>query len=109
MEDTQKLTHLAFMEAEEAQLLEDFFSGRNWDSQKQIRWNKMQAEVFHVEPGRVYAQAVVELHSRGVDWEDARFAVGQARIQLEVLQGQPAGFAESMSGALAVLKAREAA
>lgn len=46
MEDTQKLTHLVAMEAEELQLLEDFFSGSNWDSQKQLRWNKMQSEVF---------------------------------------------------------------
>ena len=46
MEDTQKLTHLTALEAEELQLLEDFFSGSNWDSQKQLRWNKMQSEVF---------------------------------------------------------------
>ncbi len=46
MEDTPRLTHLAFLEAEEAQLLEDFFRGSNWDSQKQLRWNKMQSEVF---------------------------------------------------------------
>ena len=46
MEDTQKLTHLAAMEAEEQQLLEDFFSGSNWDSEKQLRWKKMQAEVY---------------------------------------------------------------
>jgi hypothetical protein len=36
MEDTQKLTHLAHIELEEQQLLEDFFSGQNWDSQKQL-------------------------------------------------------------------------
>ena len=49
MEDTPQLTRLRFLEEEEAQLLEDFFSGRNWDSQKQVRWAKMQAEVFFVE------------------------------------------------------------
>jgi hypothetical protein len=46
MEDTQNLTHLVAMEAEDPQLLEDFFRDRNWDSQKQLRWNKMQSEVF---------------------------------------------------------------
>ena len=49
MEDTPQLTRLRFLEEEEGQLLEDFFSGRNWDSQKQVRWAKMQAEVFFVE------------------------------------------------------------
>jgi hypothetical protein len=65
MEDTQKLTHLfgilgnaglrhlvdrtiglAAMEAEEQELLEDFFRGRNWTSDKQMRFNRMREENF---------------------------------------------------------------
>jgi hypothetical protein len=52
MEDTQELTHLAFLEEQEAQLLEDFFRGTNWDSDKQLRFNRMREENFPVEVSR---------------------------------------------------------
>ena len=52
MEDTQKLTHIRYLEEQEAQLLEDFFRGTNWDSEKQVRWNKMREELFPVEVSR---------------------------------------------------------
>ncbi len=46
MEDTQKLTHLAFTEEHEAELLEDFFRNRDWSSDKQLRFNKMREKNF---------------------------------------------------------------
>jgi len=46
MEDTQKLTRLTALEADEAQLLEDFFANRAWDSGKQLRFNAMREGLF---------------------------------------------------------------
>ena len=46
MEDTQKLTHLAFLEEQEQQLLEDFFRGRLFDHEKRRRWKKLQAQLY---------------------------------------------------------------
>jgi len=46
MEDTQKLTRIAAEDLEQAELLEDFFRDRNWTSDKQLRFNRMRAEVF---------------------------------------------------------------
>jgi len=46
MEDTPQLTRIAAEDLEQAQLLEDFFRGRDWTSDKQLRWNKMRAEIF---------------------------------------------------------------
>jgi hypothetical protein len=46
MEDTQKLTQLAADDLQQMDLLEDFFRGRNWTSDKQARFNQMRAEDF---------------------------------------------------------------
>jgi hypothetical protein len=46
MEDTPKLTQIAAEDLEQAELLEDFFRGYEWTTDKQLRWKKMQAEVF---------------------------------------------------------------
>jgi len=46
MEDTQKLTQLAADDLQQMDLLEDFFRGRNWTSDKQVRFNQMRAEEF---------------------------------------------------------------
>lgn len=103
MEDTQKLTHLAFLEEQEQQLLEDFFrGGRNWDSQKSQRWAKMQAEVYAEKP--VFPSVVVALSDRGWDLETARWAAGQA-----TMREPDADFAETFGLAEGILELREAA
>jgi hypothetical protein len=103
MEDTQKLTHMRWIEEQDAQLLEDFFSGENFDGQKAIQFNRLRAEVFMVAPP-VFPAVVMALHDCGEDLDTARRAAGEATMRKPA-----ASFEQTLNAATEFLEAWKAA
>jgi hypothetical protein len=52
MEDTPKLTQIYAQEELESQLLADFFSGRKFDGEQLVQWNRMREGLFLSPVGR---------------------------------------------------------